>query len=305
MTGSCDGPRGAPRRDRGPPGARAARLVRGGRRGSRPARPRPRRRAARDRRRGGSRGGDRRHRATHTDAPIVLVTPAQQRAAARPRPTTSRAARARRGDTVAAVVESACAAATAPTRSRRPRTSVFTVFSPKGGTGKSVIATNLAVALAADGVKHAARRPRPRARRRRAHARHRSAADDLRPRRRARRARRGEARRLRDPARQRAGRARRAAPARAGRARHRGEARTGSSTWPARHTPRSSLDTPASFHGTVLTAIDRDGRAAGRLRARHDDAQERPRHARDAPAPAVPRRAGLARAQPAEPEPAR
>ena len=45
------------------------------------------------------------------------------------------------------------------------------VLGPKGGTGKTLTATNLAVALAADGPVRRARRHRPAVRRRRAHAR--------------------------------------------------------------------------------------------------------------------------------------
>ena len=56
--------------------------------------------------------------------------------------------------------------------SRAANGRVVTVFSPKGGSGKSVVATNLAVAAAAHRAEaHAADRPRPAVRRRRDHAR--------------------------------------------------------------------------------------------------------------------------------------
>jgi pilus assembly protein CpaE len=85
-----------------------------------------------------------------------------------------------------------------PARSWRPgrHGKIVTVFSPKGGTGKTVIATNLAAALAKSRASDAAARPRPPVRRRRDHARPRAGEDDLRPRRRSGRARLREARRL-------------------------------------------------------------------------------------------------------------
>ena len=86
----------------------------------------------------------------HTDAPIVLVTPAWN-AELRERTEHEVILVPDEADRVAAVVETLRGGsrtdAQATTADR-----VFTVFSPKGGTGKSVIATNLAVALAADGT---------------------------------------------------------------------------------------------------------------------------------------------------------
>ena len=77
---------------------------------------------------------------------------------------------------------------------KRPRGRVVTVFSPKGGTGKTVLATNLSAALAKNERQaDAAARPRPPVRRRGDHARDRAGEDDLRPGRRAGRARLGEA----------------------------------------------------------------------------------------------------------------
>ena len=62
---------------------------------------------------------------------------------------------------------------------------VVTVFSPKGGTGKTVLSTNLAAYLAPKTRQaRPADRPRPAVRRRRDHARPRPAADDARARRR-------------------------------------------------------------------------------------------------------------------------
>ena len=62
---------------------------------------------------------------------------------------------------------------------------IITVFSPKGGTGKTVTATNLAASFAKhEETAHAPARPRPPVRRRGDHARARAGEDDLRPRRR-------------------------------------------------------------------------------------------------------------------------
>ena len=78
---------------------------------------------------------------------------------------------------------------------------VFTVFSPKGGTGKTVLATNLAAYLASKTQQaRAADRPRSAVRRRGDHARARPGADDVRPRPGARRPRPRQARRLHDAA---------------------------------------------------------------------------------------------------------
>ena len=77
---------------------------------------------------------------------------------------------------------------------------VITVFSPKGGVGKSTISTGLAGAYCgAAQAQHAADRPRSPVRRRRDHDGHRSDADDRRPRHDHRRARPRQARRLRRP----------------------------------------------------------------------------------------------------------
>ncbi len=88
--------------------------------------------------------------AEHTDAPVVLVTPAWN-AELRERAEQDVILVPDEADRIAAVVEGLRGGsrtdAQAATANR-----VFTVFSPKGGTGKSVIATNLAVALAANGV---------------------------------------------------------------------------------------------------------------------------------------------------------
>ena len=86
----------------------------------------------------------------HTDAPIVLVTPADN---AQLRAATDHVVLLipQEAHLVVNVVEGLRGGDRTdaqPTTADR----VFTVFSPKGGTGKSVIATNLAVALAADGV---------------------------------------------------------------------------------------------------------------------------------------------------------
>ncbi len=72
------------------------------------------------------------------------------------------------------------------------------LIGPKGGTGKTLTASNLAVALA-EPAAGGARRPRPAVRRRRARARPHARALDLRPGRRGRLARRGEARRVPRP----------------------------------------------------------------------------------------------------------
>ena len=90
-------------------------------------------------------------------------------------------------------------------RSERPRWhaggtasgKVVTVFSPKGGSGKTVLATNLAVATALSGVQHAPRRPRPAVRRLGADAVGVSARDDRRSRSVGRRHRHREAERVR------------------------------------------------------------------------------------------------------------
>ena len=76
MTGSCEGL--AELRDAiaAHPELELRGLVRGGRRGSRPARPRPRRRPARDLRRRSAPEDALAAIREHTDAPVVLVTPA-------------------------------------------------------------------------------------------------------------------------------------------------------------------------------------------------------------------------------------
>ncbi|MGZ8694894.1 MAG: AAA family ATPase [Gaiellaceae bacterium] len=86
----------------------------------------------------------------HTDAPIVLVTPADnvQLRDANDHVVLLIPQEAHR---VVAVVEGLRGGERADAQPAAAN-GVFTVFSPKGGTGKSVIATNLAVALAADGV---------------------------------------------------------------------------------------------------------------------------------------------------------
>ena len=124
-------------------------------------------------------------RSGHTDAPVVLLTATTHLPELWTSPS-GRHPRPDEADRIAAVVGGLRGGSQRTDARPRPQNRVFTVFSPKGGTGKSVIATNLAVALAANGVSDAARRPRPRARRRRADAGQRPAADDLRPRRRAR-----------------------------------------------------------------------------------------------------------------------
>ena len=73
---------------------------------------------------------------------------------------------------------------------------MVTVLGPKGGTGKTLTSCNVAVALALDGRLDGDRRSRPAVRRRRARARAPSRADDLRPRRLGRVARRRQDRRL-------------------------------------------------------------------------------------------------------------
>src|SRR3954470_7373379 len=86
----------------------------------------------------------------HTDARVVLVTPAGN-AELRNRTTHEVLLVPDEIDRIASMVDELRGPrgdAATETANR-----VFTVFSPKGGTGKSVIATNLAVALAADGVK--------------------------------------------------------------------------------------------------------------------------------------------------------
>ena len=76
---------------------------------------------------------------------------------------------------------------------------LIVVLGPKGGTGKTLTATNLAVALAEAGKQGRARRPRPPVRRRRALHGPEPRQDDLRPRPQRRGARRGEARRRSSP----------------------------------------------------------------------------------------------------------
>jgi pilus assembly protein CpaE len=87
---------------------------------------------------------------SHTDAPIVLVTPAEN-AALRETAEFEVILVPQEAHRVVEVVESV---RRVPRDDAQTTTAnrVFTVFSPKGGTGKSVLATNLAVALAAGGV---------------------------------------------------------------------------------------------------------------------------------------------------------
>ena len=107
----------------------------------------------------------------------------------------------------------------------RAAAAIMTVFSPKGGTGKTVIATNLAASRRqVRGEAHAPARPRPPVRRRRDHAGARAREDDLRPGRRAGRARPREARGLRHAPRVRARHPPGAAAPGGRRARDRGEA---------------------------------------------------------------------------------
>jgi pilus assembly protein CpaE len=88
---------------------------------------------------------------SHTDAPIVLVTPAEN-AALREAATGHEVVFVpHEAHRVVEVVQSV-QSGPRPGAHTATATGVFTVFSPKGGTGKSVIATNLAVALAAGGV---------------------------------------------------------------------------------------------------------------------------------------------------------
>ena len=88
-----------------------------------------------------------------------------------------------------------CRRTASPSASRAGRDAhVFTVFSTKGGSGKTVISTNLAVCFAPPGPADAPRRPRPALRRRRARPRPLAALDGARPRPVARRPRRREAR---------------------------------------------------------------------------------------------------------------
>ena len=115
---------------------------------------------------------------------------------------------------------------------------VATVFSPKGGTGKTVRRPRTSRATFAKYHKatNAAARPRPPVRRRRDHARPRAREDDLRPGRRPGRARHREAGRLHDQASVRARRPPGAAPPGGRRARHRGASWPGCSRSPARPT---------------------------------------------------------------------
>jgi pilus assembly protein CpaE len=85
----------------------------------------------------------------HTDAPIVLVTPAEN-AELRDAAEHEVLLVPHEAHRVVEIVQRLRGSVrpAEPTTGNR----VFTVFSPKGGTGKSVIATNLAVALAAGGV---------------------------------------------------------------------------------------------------------------------------------------------------------
>jgi Flp pilus assembly CpaE family ATPase len=86
----------------------------------------------------------------HTDAPIILVTPASN-AQLRERTEHEVVLVPDEADRIAAVVEG-LREGPRPDAQASTTNRVLTVFSPKGGTGKSVIATNLAVALAAEGV---------------------------------------------------------------------------------------------------------------------------------------------------------
>ena len=115
---------------------------------------------------------------------------------------------------------------------------VVTVFSPKGGSGKTVLATNLAVAAARSGHENAPRRPRPAVRRLGADARDDPAGDDRRPRRLERRHRRREAEGVRQHRRQDG--CRRAARAAAARRRPTWSARPSSPPSSTRHGTRTT-----------------------------------------------------------------
>ena len=181
----------------------------------------------------------------------------------------------------------------APRRGR-----IVTVFSPKGGTGKTVTATNLALYVReVRGQEHAPPRPRPPVRRRGDHARARAGEDDLRPGRRAGRARLREARRVHDAPSVGARRPAGAAAPGGRRARHRGQARP-----PARG-GAGVVRRDRRRHLAVLPRADaRDARphrrAPARLRARRADAEERPAQPADARAARVP-----AEPDPRRPEP--
>ena len=221
----------------------------------------------------------------HTQAPVILVASGEASRAARGG---ARRGRRRRPAAPAADRERRLRDPQGQPRGppaqdgARPRAAaaIVTVFSPKGGTGKTVIATNLATSFA----KHAGKRtllarPRPPVRRRGDHARHRAGEDDLRPRRRPGRARLGEARGL-----------------------HRRTHPSGLDVLPRRCGPEDAelvteaklarllevaresydaivVDTSPFFHGPMLATLDRTDELLLALRARRADAEERPARA--------------------------
>ena len=146
-----------------------------------------------------------------SSAPNIAEEVARVRELSTPRssspPTASRTASSRPVSRSARATSSCFRSRPRPScsRSARPRWAprpprhgkVVTVFSPKGGSGKTVVATNLAVAAARSGLRTRARRPGPPVRRLRAHDGRRAARDHRRPRNGGRRRGRREAARVR------------------------------------------------------------------------------------------------------------
>jgi Flp pilus assembly CpaE family ATPase len=91
----------------------------------------------------------------YTDAPIILVTPEGSTGLLDPDAgdVADVLLLPQPAENVAFILERARNGGRARDAQPSGGSRIFTVFSPKGGTGKSVIATNLAVALAADGVR--------------------------------------------------------------------------------------------------------------------------------------------------------
>ena len=141
-----------------------------------------------------------------------------------------------------------------PRRARStPARRSIVVLGPKGGVGKTTVATNLATTLAARRPAHAADRPRPPVRRRRTRAGRRARPHDPRPGDRPGPARRRAPARLRGQQRRRRRRAARAGSARPGRGGHPRAAGGGARRRAAEYDV-VVVDTPPAFTSTAIAA---------------------------------------------------